>query len=135
MMRKTVCTFALVLVTLASSAAAQDDDWRHRWFWGAQGGIMQFKTASATTPTSGWQNAITHSALYAAFDHVIFDTTFAAVQESQTTFRDIQFSSGRRIQALLYVFPSGGYIQPYFGGGFGINQLTDAFPTGVFNTL
>ena len=144
MMRKTVCTFALVLVTLASSAAAQDDDWRHRWFWGAQGGIMQFKTASVTTPTSGWQNAITvgghwlitstHSALYAAFDHVIFDTTFAAVQESQTTFRDIQFSSGRRIQALLYVFPSGGYIQPYFGGGFGINQLTDAFPTGVFNT-
>jgi hypothetical protein len=144
MMRKTVSTFALALVTLAGSAAAQEDDWQHRWFWGAQAGIMQFKTASIATPTSGWQNAITvgghwlitstHSALYAAFDHVIFDTTFAAVQEGQSGFRDIQFTSGRRIQALLFVFPSGGLIQPYFGGGFGINQLTDASPVGLFNT-
>jgi hypothetical protein len=144
MMRKTVCTFALVLVALTGSAAAQEDAFQHRWFWGAQGGIMQFKTVSSVTPTSGWQNAITfgghwlitstHSALYAAFDHVIFDTTFAAVPEGQTSFREIQFSTGRRIQALLYVFPSGGYIQPYFGGGFGISQLTDASPLGLFNT-
>lgn len=144
MMRKTACALAFALVTVAGSAAAQEDAWQHRWFWGAQGGIMQFKTVSTTTPTSGWQNAITvgghwlitstHSALYAAFDHVIFDTTYAAVQESQSSFRDIQFTNGRRIQALLYIFPSGGFIQPYFGGGFGINQLTDAFPTGLFNT-
>lgn len=143
MMRKTACALALVLVMLAGSAAAQEDAWQHRWFWGAQGGLMQFQTPTA----SGWQDAITvgghwlitstHSALYAAFDHVIFkDSTKSAVIDasSPTGIRDIQFTNGRRIQALLYIFPTDGVIQPYLGGGFGIHQLTDASPVGLFNT-
>lgn len=146
MMRKTACALALVLVMLAGSAAAQEDAWQHRWFWGAQGGLMRFQTPTA----SEWQDAITvgghwlitstHSALYAAFDHVIFkDSTSSAVVDpsSPTGIRNIEFTNGRRIQALLYVFPTDGFIQPYLGGGFGINQLTDAFPTGgvtAFNT-
>lgn len=150
MMRKTACALALVLVMLAGSAAAQEDAWQHRWFWGAQGGLMRFQTTPATTTTIAWQDAITvgghwlitstHSALYAAFDHVIFDdNTSSAVPDasSSTGFREIQFTNGRRIQALLLVFPTDGFIQPYLGGGFGINQLTDAFPTGgrpAFNT-
>ena len=143
MMRKTACALALVLVTLAGSAAAQEDAWQNRWFWGAQGGLMRFQTPTA----SGWQEAITvgghwlitssHSALYAAFDHVIFkDGTSSAVidNSSPTRIRDIQFTNGRRIQALLYIFPTNGFIQPYLGGGFGINQLTDASPVGSFDT-
>lgn len=144
MMRKTACALALVLVMLAGSAAAQEDAWQHRWFWGAQAGIMQFKTCCTT---SGWQDAITvgghwlitstHSALYAAFDHVIFkDSTSAAIFDasSPTQTRDIQFANGRRIQALLFIFPTNGFIQPYLGGGFGIHQLTGASPLGTFNT-
>ncbi|MBI2073952.1 MAG: hypothetical protein HYT81_13135 [Gemmatimonadetes bacterium] len=139
MMRKTVCALALALITLAGSAAAQEDAWQHRWFWGAQAGIMRFQTPTA----SGWQDAITagghwlitstHSALYAAFDHVIFkDNTSSAVVDasSPTGIRNIDFTNGRRIQALLYIFPTDGFIQPYLGGGFGIHQLTDASPAG-----
>src|SRR3970040_3114016 len=104
MMRKTACALGLALVTLASSAAAQEDAWQHRWFWGAQGGLMRFQTPTA----SGWQDALTvgghwlitstHSALYAAFDHVIFkDGTSSAVidNSSPTRLRDIQFTHGR----------------------------------------
>lgn len=144
MMRKTVCAFGLALVTLASVGQAQEDAWQHRWFWGAQGGLMQFKTCCTST---GWQDAITvgghwlitstHSALYAAFDHVIFeDNTSAAIVDPSTTtgIRDIEFTNGRRIQALLFIFPTNGFIQPYLGGGFGIHQLTDASPLGTFNT-
>jgi len=143
MMRKTACALGLALVTLAGSATAQEDAWQHRWFWGAQGGLMRFQTPTA----SGWQDALTvgghwlitstHSALYAAFDHVIFeDSTNSAVIDasSATGIRNIDFKNGRRIQALLYIFPTDGFIQPYLGGGFGINQLTDASPVGTFNT-
>ncbi len=144
MMRKTVCTFALALVTLAGVGQAQEDAWQHRWFWGAQGGLMRFKTCCTT---NDWQDAITvgghwlitssHSALYAAFDHVIFkDNTSAAILDasSATGIRDIEFTNGRRIQALLFIFPTNGFIQPYLGGGFGIHQLTDASPLGTFAT-
>lgn len=145
MIRKTVCTVGLALATLAGAGQAQEDAWQHRWFWGAQAGIMRFKTCCATTR---WQDAITagghwlitstHSALYAAFDQVIFkDATTAAIVDPSTPSqtRDVQFTSGRRIQALLFVFPTNGYIQPYLGGGFGIHQLTNATPVGTFNTL
>jgi len=146
MIRKTGYTLALAMVTLAASGAAQEDPWQHRWFWGAQGGLMRFQTPSA----AGWQEAFsvgghwlitsTHSALYAAFDHVIFKdstTSLLADASSATQFRTIDFTNGRRIQALLYIFPTNGFIQPYLGGGFGIHQLTDAFPQGgaaAFNT-
>lgn len=143
MMRKTACALALAWVTFASSAAAQANSWQHKWFWGAQGGLMRFQTPTAT----GWQEAWTvgghwlitgsRSALYAAFDQVIFqDSATSAIVDPSSVggIRAVDFTRGRRIQAMLFIFPTDGFIQPYLGGGFGIHQLTDAFPEGTFNT-
>ncbi len=143
MMRKTACVLALASVMLTGVAAAQANSWQHKWFWGAQGGLMRFETPTA----AGWQDAPTvgghwlitggRSALYVAFDQVLFnDSTSSLIDDpsSPTTFRSVLFNNGRRIQAMLLVFPTDGYIQPYLGGGFGINQLTDASPVPPFNT-
>jgi hypothetical protein len=147
MIRKTACVLALASAVLTGSAAAQADSWQHKWYWGAQGGIMQFKTVDVTGLESGWQNAYTvgghwlitgaRSAFYAAFDQVIFkDTTNSAFLDnsSPTGTRSVLWDKGRRIQAMLLIFPTDGYIQPYLGGGFGIHQLVDASPAGTFNT-
>jgi hypothetical protein len=96
---------------------------------------------------TGWQNAYTvgghwlitgsRSALYVAFDQVLFnDSTNSSVvdQSSPSGIRSVMFDKGRRIQAMLLIFPTDGYIQPYLGGGFGIHQLVDASPVGSFNT-
>ncbi len=148
MMRKTACVLALASVMLAGSAAAQANSWQHKWYWGAQGGLMRFQTPPpAGTTSANWQEAITvgghwlitgaRSALYVAFDQVLFkDSTSSAIVDpsSPTGLRSVLFDNGRRIQAMLLVFPTDGYIQPYLGGGFGINQLTDASPVPPFNT-
>lgn len=147
MIRKTACVLALAATVLVGSAAAQANSWQHKWYWGAQGGIMEFKTVDASGFETGWQNAYTvgghwlitgrRSAFYAAYDQVIFqDTTNSAILDtsSPTLIRSVGFNKGRRVQAMLLIFPTDGYIQPYLGGGFGIHQLVDASPVGTFTT-
>lgn len=137
MMRRTLCALALAGSLLTSSALAQADSWQHKWYWGAQAGLMEFKTATSLD----WQQAITaggswfitgrRSALYIAYDQVIFeDTTNTAVLDpsSATGSQALGFTRGRRIQAQLYIVPLDGSIQPYLGGGFAINQITNATP-------
>src|SRR5574341_911611 len=87
MMWKTLCAFGLTLVTLAGGAQAQEDPWQHRWFWGAQAGLMRFQTCSTTACT--WQEALTvgghwlvtssRSGLYVAYDHVFFTGNTSAL--------------------------------------------------------
>lgn len=147
MIRKTACVLALASTVLAGSAAAQATSWQHKWYWGAQGGIMRFETIDITGVQTGWQNAYTvgghwlitgtRSAFYAAFDQVLFnDTTNSTIADASAPggARSVAFNKGRRVQAMLLIFPTDGYIQPYLGGGFGIHQLVNAFPTGSFNT-
>ena len=137
MMRRTLCALVLAGSLLTSSALAQANSWQHKWYWGAQAGLMEFKT-----PTSGsWQQAITaggswfitgtNSALYVAYDQVIFsDTTTSAIIDptNPNATQTLAFDRGRRIQAHLYIVPVNGWIQPYLGGGFAINQITNAAP-------
>jgi opacity protein-like surface antigen len=140
MMRRTLCALVVASPLLTSSALAQADAWQHKWYWGAQAGILEFKTPTSTS----WQTAITaggswfitgkRSALYVAYDQVIFnDTTNSAILDpaSASGFQTLSFSRGRRIQAHLYVVPLDGWIQPYLGGGFAINQITNAAPQNV----
>jgi hypothetical protein len=84
-----------------------------------------------------WLITGTRSALYVGFDQMIFgDNTTSAVFDASSAnqIRSVTFSSGRRIQAVAYVIPNDKILQVYIGGGFGINQITDAQPVGTFNT-
>lgn len=157
MIRKTLYTVVLGSSLLAGSAAAQADAWQNKWYWGLQGGVALFKAPissaallSGTAPP--WSAALTvgghwlitarRSALYFAYDQVLFDQpngsadTVAIFDASSTNgIRDLAFTRGRRIQAHIYVMPLDGWIQPYLGGGFSIQQVTDATPLGTFSTV
>ena len=137
MMRRTLCALILAGSLLTSSALAQADAWQHKWYWGAQAGYLEFKTPTSNT----WQQAFTtgghwfitgrRSALFVAYDQVFFkDATTSAIIDptNPSTTQTLGFNRGRRIQAHLYVVPVDGWIQPHLGGGFAINQITNATP-------
>lgn len=147
-MYKLLTGLALCTGVLATPLAAQGDAWQHKWFWGVQGGIIAYQSPTST----GWETALTvgghwlitggRSALYFAYDHVLFDEpnrgpgSSAILDNSTTTgIRDVEFTRGRRVQAHVYVVPLDNFIQPYLGGGFSIHQVTDGLPLGTFNTL
>ena len=127
---------AAVFVTLnAAPAIGQDEGWQDRWYWGAQGDIMLYKTPTSTN----WDNAygaggswfITkrQGGLYLAFDAMFYDDgTTSAVSNnlSPTGFTTVQFTRSQRWQALVYAVPWSGAFQLYLGLGFEIQNITDA---------
>lgn len=125
-------TVALLALGTAAQASAQQEPWQDRWFWGAQGGIFLF-----STPTTDWTEAYTagghwyitkrNTALYFAFDELFFPTgTTSAVATGTTTLNAVNFTRGQRIEALLHVIPGGRTLQFHLGGGFAIQNITDA---------
>jgi hypothetical protein len=138
-------TAGLLFATLlmAGRLEAQDELWQRKWYWGAQGGIAMFQTPTAAgtqaaiTLGGHWLITATRSALYLAFDQVLFDfdaTSAVADPSSTGGVRTVTFTEGRRLQALLYVIPTDKVLQVYAGGGYVINQVTNAAPTGTFAT-
>ncbi|HXV85440.1 MAG TPA: hypothetical protein VD793_02020 [Gemmatimonadales bacterium] len=142
-MRMRAGAILVASVLLTSPLQGQAELWRHKWYWGGQAGVAMFNTPTTSGAQTGvsfgghWLITATRSALYVAFDQMLFSSsTQSAVFDasSPTQFRNVSFSSGRRIQALAYVIPNDKVIQLYIGGGFGISQITDAQPQGTFNT-
>jgi len=141
-MRAATILFATVLFT--SQLEGQAELWRHKWYWGAQGGVAMFNTPTAAGTQTGmtfgghWLITATRSALYVAFDQMTFgtNTTSAVIDAtSPNGIRSVAFSNGRRLQAQAFVIPTDNILQVYIGGGFGIHQITDAAPLGTFNTI
>lgn len=114
-------------LALALPAAAQDDPFQHKWFWGAQGGAaFQSTTRGNVTAASvggHWLITGERSALLLSYDQEIFpEPTVADVAGFE-----VLFSSGRRINMSLLALPKRGF---YFGGGFTIHQITDPTMSG-----
>lgn len=118
-------------------AAAQSDAWQRRWYWGGQGGLFLYHSPTDSTRqmaiTAGGHWLITgkRSALLIGFDQVLFpDSSSSQIADAitPTGLRVVNFTGGRRIQAMLYAIPTDAPIQPMLGGGFAIQQITDAVP-------
>lgn len=136
---------------LATPLSAQQEAWRHKWYWGVQAGVFQYKTPISTSwqrvPSAGghWLITATRSALYFAYDEIFFDRPYDGKVDADSSlivdptaasgFRAVEFTRGRRIQAHVYVVPTDSRIQPYLGGGFTIQQLSDALPVLGGDTL
>lgn len=135
----------LSLAALAPEpAAAQAEFWQRKWFWGAQGGVFAHFVPTdssrklALTAGGHWLITGKRSALLIGFDHVMFpDSSVSLVADPivPSGLRPVDFTRGRRIQALVYAIPTDAVIQPMLGGGFAIQQITDATPRGPFATL
>lgn len=122
---------ALVALAAATPLSAQIQDWQSKWFWGAKGGVLGYSIPSAGTvfvPQFGGEWVITarRTALYVGYS------------QSNTAERDtfpftgvtppiwIAFNGMRRMQIGIVVLPTNGALQPYVGGGFVIETLTNA---------
>jgi hypothetical protein len=124
---------ALAAIT-ATPALSQQQSWQNRWYWGAQGSILRYKTPTMTN----WSNAygvgahwfITkrYGGLYVSFEQNFYDDATSVVPNglSLTGQTEVQWEHSQRWQAILYAVPLSGAFQLYLGGGFAIHNITDA---------
>jgi hypothetical protein len=110
------------------------------WFWGAQGGLLVYKTAA----TAGSQTAFSigghwlitgrRSGLYLGYDQIIFDNKLGRVDDpsSATGVRDVQFDNGRLVQGDLVAIPIDGNLQIIVGAGVTLYQISDPVVQGTF---
>ena len=120
---------ALLALATAAPLAAQIQDWQNQWYWGAKGGLFSYSTPSGklNNPQVGGEWLITakRTGLYAAYS-----TTFSKEGDTFTTSTGTSvpavWDAVQRIQIAILVFPWGGNIQPYAGGGFVIETMSNA---------
>lgn len=116
-----------IVVALPARAQTNDEFWSNTWFWGAQAGTFLY-TANGTQAGGlfggHWFITAKKSAFSLSFDQLVLPTSTVQVGTDQVT-----FSSGQRLQAMVFARPSTGPLQIYLGGGFGIHHITDAVST------
>jgi hypothetical protein len=146
MQRRALMLSAFALVGAAAPAFGQADAWQRRWFWGAQGGVLAYESPLVTgrkfaiAAGGHWLITGKNSALYVSYDQVFFpDSTQSAIVDASAVatggIRFVDFSKARRIQASVFAIPMNNNLQVMVGGGFAINQITDATPEGPFGSL
>lgn len=136
MSRHRVLLATVLLVAAVQPLPAQVRDWQHRWFWGANAGMLGYNLPTAGTvfvPQAGGEWLITarRTALYFGVAQ-----TFTAEQDSfvLTGVQDRQqvaFDRYRRIQIGIVAVIGDGALQWYAGGGFAIHTLVGARNTGT----
>jgi hypothetical protein len=105
--------------------------WPHQWFWGAQAGVMIFKTdfdGISAEPTFGGHWLITgkKTALYVGYEQSFFlSDRHATIIEPNGTIDpgNVAFSGLRRILMGVLAFPVQKALQPYGGAGFAIVEI------------
>jgi len=134
----------MALALLATAGAvplrAQTQDWQHQWYWGAKGGVTTMSLPSSSSPvfkpTFGgeWMITARRTALYIAYS-----TTAGGAADYFSNFTGastalpIAFDAMGRIQVAVLVLPWSGKLQPYLGGGFVIETLSNAGADGVLS--
>jgi len=125
---------ALAALT-ATPALSQQQAWQNRWYWGAQGSALRYKTPStewswAYGVGAHWFITKRYGGLYVSFEQNFFEdgTGISVVPNglSLTGQTEVQWDHSQRWQAILYAVPLSGVFQLYLGGGFAIHNITDA---------
>jgi hypothetical protein len=129
---------AVLLAVGVQTAAAQAQLGEDRWYWGVEGGAVMFKQTKTDKwrggPTVGVNWFITKGqvALFAAFDELIlpsYTTTSIANASSATGFTAVTFDRAQRLSAMLFAMPGHGPLRLNLGGGFAIDNITNAATT------
>ena len=137
-----LAAFGLIAVT-ATPVLGQADAWQRKWFWGAHGAAIMYESVTGTREFAfggggHWLITGKNSALYVGFDQYFFPNPSTSLIPDATIpsgVRVVDFTQGRRIQAMLYAIPMDAAIQLLLGGGFSISQVTIAVPQGPFANL
>jgi hypothetical protein len=121
----------------------QGPGWPHQWFWGAQAGVMIFKTdfdGISAEPTFGGHWLITgkKTALYVGYEQSFFlSDRHATIIEPNGTIEpgNVSFNGLRRIMAGILAFPVQKGLEPYAGAGFAIVEILNPQATCTNCTL
>ena len=105
--------------------------WPHQWFWGAEAGLLLFKTpidGISAEPTFGghWLITARRTAMYVGYDQAFFlSDRHATIVEPSGAIEpgNVSFNSLRRIMIGLLAFPVQRAIQPFGGAGFAIMEI------------
>ncbi len=110
----------------------------YQWYWGAEGGVILVKTnaqSSTAEPIVGGHWLITkhRTSLLVSYEQSFFINDVKAViaDPASTTssvgpgFRDVSFSRLRRLAFGLIAHPAQRRVEPFFGGGFSIMEVTN----------
>jgi len=128
---RSLAVAALLALAAAAPLKAQLEEWQNQWYWGAKGGIIRYTLptlGTVTHPQAGGEWLITakRAALYvgysSSFTRDVDSVTIPTLSGSNAL---MSFDAMQRIQIALLVFPWGGHIQPYIGGGFEIESLSN----------
>jgi len=119
----------LLMLASAAPLAAQIQDWQYQWYWGAKGGLLSYQlpSAKANHPQVGaeWLITARRTALYVAYSSSLTKDGDTFTTSTGTTV-PVTFDAMQRIQVAILVLPWNGPIQPYVGGGFVIETLSNA---------
>jgi hypothetical protein len=119
----------LLMLASAGPLAAQIQDWQYQWYWGAKGGLISYSlpSAKANHPQVGaeWLITARRTALYVAYSSSLTKDGDTFTTSTGTTV-PVTFDAMQRIQVAILVLPWNGPIQPYVGGGFVIETLSNA---------
>lgn len=129
------------LVMLATPAFAQRTEDSFKWYLGAQAGMLGFETPSQTrgfVPTAGGHILVMakRTGLILSVDEAFGGSEGSGYTDATTPggIRPVSFSHLRKYSAVITAFPVKGATQPYFGLGFGLLQVIDPQPGGVFTS-
>lgn len=129
------------LLMLSAPAVAQRSDDSFKWYLGAQAGVLGFETPSQTrgwAPTVGGQLLVMakRTGLLVAIDEAFGNNEVTGYGDvnANAGVREVLFDRIRRYSATLTAYPVKGSTQPYFGLGFGLMQVLDPKPQGVFTS-
>ncbi len=121
----------LLALAAAAPARAQLQPWQNQWYWGAKAGLVRYTLptlGNVSHPQGGGEWLITarRAALYVGYSTSFTqDVDNYAIPQLAGSTVQASFDAMQRIQIALLVFPWGGYIQPYVGGGFTIETLSN----------
>jgi len=132
---------ALGLALTAPRLVAQQWEDAFKWYLGAQGGVLGFETPTQTRswiPSGGGHLFVMakRTGLLVSVDQGFGDNESSGYSDVTTTtgVRPVLFTNLRKYSAILTGHPTRGSTQPYFGVGFGLLQVVNPRPQGVFSS-
>jgi hypothetical protein len=138
---RVVSLTVLGLAMVTAPLAAQQWDDSFKWYIGAQGGVLGFETPTQTrswVPTGGGHIFVMarRTGLIVSVDQGFGDNESTGYSDVNVTsgVRPVTFANLRRYSATLTGYPVRGSAEPYFGVGFGLLQVVNPQPQGVFSS-
>jgi hypothetical protein len=127
----------------ATPGRAQEREDSFKWYLGAQGGVLGFQTPAQTrawVPSVGGTLLVNarRTGLLISVDEALGSDELTGFADNTAVssggIREVEFDRIRKYSAVLTAYPVRGPTQPYFGLGFGLMQVINPEPTGVFST-